>query len=256
MPLDPIVEPRHARLGSGLPDPPLRPERPHSLLRDLVEILALAAVIYLVIAFAVQTVHVEGTSMYPTLHNNDLLLAEKLSLDFSGPSRGSIVVIQPPLDSPTDFIKRIVGLPGEWIRIAPDAHGVGHVYISMRRPTSATGGHALVEPYVAGRWVTQVLCCTSAGTASPDLPSTGRWTRIPSHDYFVMGDNRNYSEDSRTFGWEPRHGVVAVAVFRFWPLTRVGALPGPLATLAGTTPALLTGSIPTVVRRRRRRRRR
>ncbi len=256
MPLDPTVEPRPAPLDSGLPDPQPPQERPHTLLRDLVEILALAAVIYLVIAFAVQTVHVEGTSMYPTLHNNDLLLAEKLSLDFAGPSRGSITVIQPPLDSPTDFIKRIVGLPGEWIRIAPNAQGVGHVYISNHRPTGPAGGHVLLEPYVNGRWVTQVLCCTSAGTASPDLPSTGRWAHIPSHDYFVMGDNRNYSEDSRTFGWEPRSGIVAIAIFRFWPLTRVGALPGPVATLAGTTPALLTGSIPTIFRRRRRRRRR
>ena len=254
MPLDPLVESRLAELGSIAQDPGQRPDRPHSLLRDLAEILALAAVIYLVIAFAVQTVHVEGTSMYPTLHNNDLLLAEKLSLDFSGPSRGSIVVIQPPLDSPTDFIKRIVGLPGEWIRIAPDTQGIGHVYISQRRPTSPTGGRRLVEPYVAGRWVTQVLCCTSAGTASPDLPATGRWARIPSQDYFVMGDNRNYSEDSRTFGWEPRHGVVAIAVFRFWPPTRIGALPGPVGTLAGIAPALLTGSLPTLARRRRRRR--
>jgi len=203
-----------------------------SLLRDLVEVVALAAVIYLVIAFAIQPVHVEGTSMYPGLHNNDLLITEKLSLYFSGPSRGQIVIINPPIASPNDFIKRVIGLPGEWIRIAPDSQGVGQVYISNTKPTSATGGRRLVEPFINGVWTQQVLCCTAAGTASPALPATGAWAHIPSDAYFVMGDNRNFSEDSRTFGWEPRRGVQAIAILRFWPPTRLALLPAQTPTFA------------------------
>lgn len=219
-------------------EPPSAPERQlaeaagrrppsgrRSLVGDLLEVVALAAVIYLVIAFAVQPVHVEGTSMYPGLHNNDLLITEKVSLYFAGPSRGQIVIINPPIASPNDFIKRVIGLPGEWVRIAPGSNGVGHVYISATRPTSATVGRQLVEPYINGVWTQEVLCCTDAGTASPNLPATGRWAQVPKDEYFVMGDNRNVSEDSRTFGWEPRKGVQAIAVFRFWPPTRLAGLP-------------------------------
>ena len=194
--------------------------------------VALAAIIYLVIAFAVRPVHVEGTSMYPGLHNNDLLLTERLSLYLTGPSRGQIVIINPPIASPNDFIKRVIGLPGEWVRIAPGANGVGHVYISNTTPTSATGGRELVEPYVNGPWTQEVLCCTSAGTASPALPPTGRWAHIPKNDYFVLGDNRNVSEDSRTFGWEPRSGVQGIAIFRFWPPTRIGPIPSQMPAFA------------------------
>ena len=216
---------------------PVAPEpgparRGGSLARDLIEVVALAAVIYLLIAFAVRPVHVEGTSMYPGLHNNDLLLTEELSLYFSGPSRGQVVIVNPPIPSSNDFIKRVIGLPGQWIRIAPDSQGVGHVYISNTKPTSATGGTQLIEPYINGVWTQEVLCCTNQGTASPLLPATGRWAHIPAHDYFVMGDNRNVSEDSRTFGWEPRSGIQGIAVFRFWPLTRLGPVPAQTPTLA------------------------
>ena len=219
-----------------------------SLVRDLIEVVALAAIIYLLIAFAIQPVHVEGTSMYPGLHNNDLLITEKLSLYFNGPSRGQIVIIDPPIASPNDFIKRVIGLPGEWVRIAPGKRGVGHVHISDSPPTATTVGQELTEPYINGVWTQQVLCCTSAGMASPTLPPTGRWAHIPRNDYFVMGDNRNFSEDSRTFGWEPRTGVKAIAIFRFWPPNRLSALPAQMPTVG----AIGAGGLALPLRRRRR----
>jgi signal peptidase I len=222
--------------GPGNTPTPVSPQGPTrgrgTLLRDLIEVVALAAVIYLLIAFAVRPVHVEGTSMYPGLHNNDLLLTEEISLYFSGPSRGQVVIINPPIPSSNDFIKRVIGLPGQWIRIAPDSQGVGHVYISNSRPTSPGGGTQLVEPYVNGVWTQEVLCCTNQGTASPLLPPSGRWAHIPAHHYFVMGDNRNVSEDSRTFGWEPRSGIQGIAILRFWPLTRLGSVPAQEPALA------------------------
>lgn len=219
-------------------DPPLdRNEaqgapRRRSLVWDLAEVVALAVLIYLLIAFAIQPVHVEGTSMYPGLQNNNLLIAEKVSLFFEGPSRGDIVIIKPPIASSDDFIKRVIGLPGEWIRIAPNSHHVGHVYISDTRPTSKTGGTQLNEPYINGVWQDEVECCTATGTFSPLLPVTGKWQQIPKNDYFVMGDNRNVSEDSRTFGWEPRSGIKAIAMARFWPIDELGLVPGKRPTVA------------------------
>jgi len=221
-----------------------------SLVRDLVEVVALALLIYLLIAFAIQPVHVEGTSMYPGLQNNNLLIAEKVSLYFGGPTRGDIVIIKPPIPSSDDFIKRVIGLPGEWVRIAPDSHHAGHVYISDTKPTSATGGTQLNEPYINGDWQDEVECCTATGTFSPLLPTTGRWVQIPTRDYFVMGDNRNFSEDSRTFGWEPQHGIVAIAVARFWPLDRLGLVPGMRPTVSVV---LAAGTLLPLRRRRRRR---
>jgi signal peptidase I len=248
VPLDPSTAPGSGA-GSTSGTGPQGSRR--SLLRDLVEVVALAAIIYLVIAFAIRPVHVEGTSMYPGLHNNDLLITERLSLYFSGPSRGQIVIINPPIASPNDFIKRVIGLPGEWVRIAPGPNGVGHVYISNTTPTSATGGRELIEPYVNGPWTQEVLCCTDAGTASPALPPTGRWAHIPANDYFVLGDNRNVSEDSRTFGWEPRSGVQGIAIFRFWPLTRIGVIPSQMPYFAAV--GAFGAALP--LRRRRRLRR-
>lgn len=223
---------------------------PRSLVRDLVEVVALAALIYLLIAFAIQPVHVEGTSMYPGLQNNNLLIAEKVSLYFGGPSRGDVVIIKPPIASTNDFIKRVIGLPGEWLRIAPNSHHVGHVYISDTRPTSPTGGIQLNEPYVSGVWQDEVECCTAAGTFSPLLPTSGKWVHIPAHDYFVMGDNRNFSEDSRTFGFEPQSGIRGVAVARFWPLDRLGLVPGERPTFSMV---LAAGTLLPVRRLRRRR---
>ncbi|HVB14343.1 MAG TPA: signal peptidase I [Candidatus Dormibacteraeota bacterium] len=238
------------------PDPPRdrieEGRSPHrrSLVRDLVEIVTLAVLIYLLIAFAVLPVHVEGTSMYPGLQNNNLLLAEKVTLIFGGPSRGDVVIIKPPIPSSQDFIKRVIGLPGEWVRIAPDSGHVGQVFISETRPTSTTGGVELKEPYINGVWADEVECCTAAGTFSPLLPTTGKWVQIPRHDYFVMGDNRNFSEDSRTFGWEPRSGILAIAIARFWPLNKLGLVPDAQPTLS----VLLGAGTLLPVRRRRRRR--
>jgi signal peptidase I len=203
-----------------------------SLVWDLVEVVALAVLIYLLIAFAIQPVHVEGTSMYPGLQNNNLLIAEKVSLFFDGPSRGDIVIVKPPIPASDDFIKRVIGLPGEWIRIAPNSTHVGHVYISDTRPTTTGGGVQINEPYINGVWQDEVECCTASGTFSPLLPVSGKWVRIPRNDYFVMGDNRNVSEDSRTFGWEPRSGIKAIAIARFWPLSELGLVPGARPTLS------------------------
>jgi len=121
---------------SPMAQPPAPTEQPRqkSFVRDTLEIVFLALVLYVVIQYAVQTVHVLGSSMFPTLHDNDLLVASKISYKLHAPQRGDIIVFKPPDEASRDFIKRIIALPGERIRITN-----GVVYIN---------DHVLREPYL------------------------------------------------------------------------------------------------------------
>jgi len=167
-----------------------------SLLRELFEVVVLAVILYFGISFAVQTVHVEGLSMFATLDNNDYLIADKISYRIHGPERGDIIILRPPTLSTTDYIKRVIALPGERLLIR-DAR----VYIN---------GHELIEPYLPEAWVTN----TNWGGPSGEL--------IPPNEYFVMGDNRNRSQDSRVFGPIGRDRIDGRAWFRIWPLSGFG----------------------------------
>src|SRR5437773_10945872 len=99
-----------------------------SLLREVAEVVVLAVILYFGISFAVQAVHVEGLSMYATLEDNDYLIANKIDYRLHAPQRGDIVILRPPTNDTTDFIKRIVALPGERLLIRD-----GFVYINGRR---------------------------------------------------------------------------------------------------------------------------
>src|SRR5438105_10746342 len=149
--------------------------RQKSFFRDTLEIVFLALALYLIIQYAVQTVHVLGSSMFPTLHDNDLLVASKISYKLHAPQRGDIIVFKPPDEASRDFIKRIIALPGERIRITN-----GVVYINDQ---------VLREPYLPEKW-----------TYNNNWPASGQDQIMPTGEYFVMGDNRNHSSASRTFG--------------------------------------------------------
>lgn len=176
-----------------------------SFLVELAEILLLALGLYAVITFAIQTVHVVGFSMVPTLNDGDYLIATKIDLRFTDPQRGDIVILKDPLDNSQDFVKRVIALPGEQLRI----HS-GRIYIN---------GQLLVEPYLSGGepWVTDNDWPRGAASAS-----TGEV--IPPKTYFVMGDNRNHSSDSRVFGPIRRDEIEARAWIRILPLDKAGAL--------------------------------
>src|SRR5947199_9816194 len=88
-----------------------------SLLREIAEVVVLAVILYFGISFAVQTVHVEGLSMFATLDNNDYLIANKVDYKLHPPQRGDIVILRPPTLSTTDYIKRVIALPGELLLI-------------------------------------------------------------------------------------------------------------------------------------------
>src|SRR5438046_6792179 len=105
-----------------------------SLLREIAEVVVLAVILYFGISFAIQAVHVEGLSMFATLDNDDYLIANKVDYRLHAPQRGDIIILRPPTNNSTDFIKRIIALPGERLLIRG-----GYVYIN---------GHLLHEPYL------------------------------------------------------------------------------------------------------------
>jgi signal peptidase I len=189
---------------------PARTSTASSLLRELVEVVVLAVILYFGISFAVQAVHVEGLSMFATLDDNDYLIANKIDYRLHAPQRGDIIILRPPTDNSKDFIKRIIALPGERLLISD-----GIVYIN---------GHKLDEPYLPEAWT------TLNNWGGPDGQV------VPPNDYFVMGDNRNRSQDSRIFGFIGRDRIDGRAWFRIWPLNHLGQIYAQL-------PILETGTV-------------
>lgn len=163
--------------------------------RDLVVALGLATVI---IVFFYQPVKVEGTSMTPLLSDQERIFINKFVYRFEPIERGDVVVFWYPLDRTKSFIKRVVGLPGDEVDIRK-----GRVYIN---------GERLEEPYVPARYA--------------DRSSYGP-IRVPRHSYFVMGDHRISSDDSRIFGPVPEQLIYGKAVFAYWPMTQFGTIPAP-----------------------------
>lgn len=184
-----------------------------SFLRELAEVVLLAVILYIGISFAVQTVHVEGLSMFATLDDNDYLIANKIDYRLHAPQRGDIIILRPPNNNSTDFIKRVIALPGERLLIRD-----GYVYIN---------GHRLIEPYLPEAWVV-FNNWPVAGSSNGQV--------IPPNEYFVMGDNRNKSQDSRYFGPIGRDRIDGRAWFRIWPLDHFG-------DIYSQVPRLESGSI-------------
>jgi len=174
------------------PSLPLRREA-RAWTRDVVVALALAMVI---IVFFYQPVKVEGTSMAPLISDQERIFINKFVYRFEPIGRGDVVVFWYPLDRSKSYIKRVIGLPGESIEIRR-----GHVLIDGRR---------LTEPYVPPQYA--------------DLGNFGP-LRVPDGEYFVMGDHRASSNDSRIFGPVPDRFIYGKAVFAYWPMDRFGSIP-------------------------------
>ncbi len=162
-----------------------------AFVRDLALIVLIAIVI---VAFVIQPVRVEGTSMLPRLHDGERIFVNKFVYKFEPIRRGDIVVFWYPNDPSKSFIKRVVGLPGETIAIRR-----GIVYIN---------GEPLPEPYLD----------RSLHTREENMAPV----YIREHYYFVMGDNRDSSNDSRQWGLVPEKYIYGKAVFRYWPLSNIG----------------------------------
>jgi signal peptidase I len=173
----------------------------------IVVLLAMAAAL-LVKTFAVQAFWIPSPSMEPTLVPNDRVLVDKLAYDFHPVREGDIVVFRrPPGDTDAqvgDLIKRVIGLPGETVLIKDCG-----VYID---------GHMLKQPYLPRGWQSP---SSPYCTHPVDLPNP---YKVPAGHYFVMGDNRTISYDSRYWGPLAASYIVGRAFVRIWPLGRLGSL--------------------------------
>jgi signal peptidase I len=160
--------------------------------RDLLIAIGLALVI---IVFLYQPVKVEGTSMAPLLSDQERIFINKFVYRFEPIHRGDVVVFWYPLDRTKSFIKRVIGLPGETVEIR-----LGTVYVN---------GRPIAEPYVPAQY--------------EDLSDFGP-EPVPMDDYFVMGDHRISSNDSRVFGPVASRYIYGRAVFAYWPVDHFGSL--------------------------------
>ena len=158
------------------------------------DIFFTALIAILVVIFVVQPVKVEGTSMEPRLEPQDRIFVNKFVYYFSGVARADIVVFWYPKDKTKSFIKRVIGLPGETVEVRS-----GLVYLN---------GEKLSEPYLAGEF---------------DNDSYPLQV-VPPDQYFVLGDHRNSSNDSRDWGFVPEPNIFGEAVFRYWPLSKLGLI--------------------------------
>lgn len=179
-------------------------ERKRSKAAETVETFVVAIALALLIRTeAAEAFYIPSESMVPTLLVGDRLVVEKVTRHFELPNRGDIVVFYPPPAAHPitndAWIKRVIALPGDKV----DIRG-GKVYLN---------GKALVEPYIE----------SAPMYPDPDWASIGMpGGVVPKGDVFVMGDNRNNSDDGHVWGPLPVKNIIGRSVFRFWPLNRIG----------------------------------
>jgi signal peptidase I len=205
------------------------------VIREYLDAFIVAGLVALfLISFVVRTFFIPSGSMEPTLQINDLLLVNEFEYRLHKPNHGDIVVFRPPIETSNDFIKRVIGAPGDTLRV----HN-GIVY---------RNGEALNEPYIAQRPNYELeirnygvyVDGQALDPALANVPPKDQWQapdRIPAGCYFMMGDNRNNSEDSHIWGFSQPGGTFASgqekgkpasftghAFVLFWPLNRVRIL--------------------------------
>jgi len=161
-------------------------------LRDVVLSSLLVFTLFL---FFYQPVQVEGTSMLPLLKNHERIVVNKIAYHVESIQRGDIIVFRYPLDPAQSFIKRVIGLPGDWVNIKD-----GQVYVNGKR---------LSEPYVLPAYL-------DTESYSP--------IHVAPNQFYVLGDHRDFSNDSREWGTVARKYIYGKAVFAYWPLSDMGSI--------------------------------
>ena len=173
-----------------------------SFFLDIIETVVVALCIFVIVyLFFLQPHQVVGNSMIPNFHDKEYILTDKISYRFREPRRGEVVVFKSPEDKDKDFIKRVIGLPGEKVKITQ-----GQIYIN---------GAVLKESYL-----------------DPDLRTPpGKFLieneelAIPPDAYVVFGDNRYNSSDSRSWGYMPKVDLIGRALLVYWPPNQARAVP-------------------------------
>lgn len=170
-------------------------KRPH-ILREIVEIVAITVLFFFLIRLLTQSYHVNDNSMQPGLTSNSYVLINRQAYLFRPPQRGDVIVFHLPTNTSVDFLRRIIGLPGDTVQIDGT-----HVIVN---------GVTLNEPYVSMN----------------ATPIVNTW-KIPPDQYFVLGDNRPASQDSRYWGPIPKAYIVGKAIFVYWPLNKLKIIDSP-----------------------------
>ncbi len=197
--------------------------RSTAIVRAYLDALIVVGLIALfLITFVVRTFYIPSVSMVPTLQVRDVLLVDEIAYRFHAPAEGDVAIFTPPYESGgNDFVKRVIGLPGDTISISN-----GIVY---------RNGKALREPYenqpprydLAIRRYGIYVDGNRLDPRTAKVPRLALWQapdRIPKGFYFVLGDNRNYSDDSHVWGLVQRGAFVGRAFLILWPLERFTVL--------------------------------
>ncbi len=163
-----------------------------SIIETLDACIVAALLSLIIITFIVQAFYIPSGSMEPTLMINDRILVGKFIYRLETVGRTDVIVFRYPLNPQRDFVKRVIGLPGERVQLKEGVVSIDDTPLSEK-------GH----------------------TIRPDFGNYGPVT-VPAGQYFVLGDNRNNSEDSRFFGYVPRANIIGKALFVYWPLSRIG----------------------------------
>jgi len=202
-------------------NPELDFEKRYRLVREVIETIVLTLLMFLVIRFAVQNFYVDGMSMEPSLHNKELVLVDKWSYIFHPPARGDVIVFQAPPQPSQDYIKRIIGIPGD--------------IITIDDTVVIVDGVTLKEFYVDPK-----------RQGNPTLGKQIKNVVVPPDDYFVLGDNRAGSSDSREWGFVPRQNIIGRAALVYWPLREDndGFLPNVSSVFADVHQSGATSTLP------------
>ena len=176
-------------------------ESAYETLRTIVLVLITALVIR---SFVAQPFVVEGKSMEPTLHNAEYLIVDKIEYRLHDPQRGEIVVFKAPEAPDQNYIKRIIGMPGETVTIKDK-----NIFVE---------GKLIDEQYIAN------ASQSKATAASPENPSFFLEQKLGPNEYFVMGDNRDHSSDSRSWGPLPKKNILGRAQVVLFPFSNLGWL--------------------------------
>lgn len=174
-------------------------------LLDTVQTFLIAAAVFLVIyVFLFRPFEVKGESMYPNYYDKEYVLTNLIALRFQNPARGDVIVFKAPPDPEKDYIKRIIGIPGETVSL-----NNGNIYINDKLLDETT----YLKPDVK----------TYPGAFLPE----GKTVIVPENEYFVMGDNRLYSSDSREWGFVKKDLIIGDSMFVYWPLNRMRFVKNP-----------------------------
>ena len=201
---EPITQPEKTDRAAAATSPSVDAWR---FLAELVKTAVVVLVVaYVIRIFVLQPYIVEGLSMFPTFHDRDYLLVDKISYRVHSPHRGDVIVFKYPKDETYNYVKRIIGLPGDKIRIQDSK-----VYVI---DSAHPDGVAISEPYVSPN-----------NTTLPDSGSGQSEFTVPADSYFVLGDNRMGSSDSRNWGEVPKKDLIGRVLVLAYPFERAALAP-------------------------------